>query len=403
MQRVSDEAKVMQKSLEKIEQLQQQMNAHQIDTYLILTREDSDPVLPLLLPVHVVAHSAFFFQSSGNHIVLTGKTDANMYREFDLFEVVEVEEDFEADFLQIFNKLVPKRLALNISETDYLVDGLTVGQYQLLEDIIGKEKLLEIECSSEKIITHVRSVKTEYEIAQIRKAVEITCDIYDEVAKKIQSGMSETDIGNLFVAGMKKHGVVNAFDEPYSYPLVCINRCGLAHRKPNKDNILQPGDMLICDFSVAYNRYTSDIARTFYVLRAGETEAPDDVQKAFDTTLKAVSAVIDGLYPGMKGFEADMLGRRVVEDAGFPSIRHSAGHQLGMRVHDGGTSLSPKRDDKPSSLGTVQVGEVYAIEPTVIQDNGLPSCIVEEDVVIRAGGAEVLSRRQTELYLIEGA
>ncbi|MGM0431617.1 MAG: M24 family metallopeptidase [Spirochaetota bacterium] len=390
----------MSANLEKITQLRSELQNHDIDTLLILSREDSDVVLPLLLPVHVVAQTAFFFCSEGPHMVLTGRTDANMYREFGEFEVIEVEEDFGKDFIAVFNRLNPRRLALNISEHDYLSDGLTVGQYQMLIDMIGARRLAEIECSSEPIISKLRSIKSPFEVEQIRTAVQITCEIYDNVAKTMQIGMSETDIGQLFVDQMRSHGVTNALGQPYDYPLVCINRCGLAHRKPNERNILQPGDLLICDFSVSYNGYSSDIARGFYALGSGESAPPADVQGAFDTAVSAVSAVLEGIRPGMKGYEVDKLGRDVVEQAGYPTIRHAVGHQLGRQVHDGGTSLSPDRDDRPSSRGTIQAGEVYAVEPTVIQDDGLPSFIVEEDILVTEDGAEVLSTRQLELYCI---
>lgn len=390
----------MPANLEKITQLRSELQVHDIDTLLILSREDSDVVLPLLLPVHVVAQTAFFFCSKGPHVVLTGRTDANMYREFGEFEVIEVEEDFEKDFTAIFNRLNPRKLALNISEHDYLSDGLSVGQYQMLIDMIGSKRLAEIECSSEPIISKLRSIKSPYEIEQIRTAVQITCEIYDAVANLIRIGMSETEIGELFVEQMRSRGVTNALGGPYSYPLVCINRCGLAHRKPNERNILQPHDLLICDFSVSYNGYCSDIARGFYALAADESAPPEEVQRAFDTAVSAVSAVLGGIKPGMKGYEVDKLGRDVVEQAGYPTIRHAVGHQLGRRVHDGGTSLSPDRDDRPSSRGIVQAGEVYAVEPTVIQDGGLPSFIVEEDILVTKDGASVLSRRQLELYCI---
>ncbi len=389
-------------NLEKILQLEQELIARDIDTYLILSREDSDIVLPLLLPAHVVAQTAFFFRKSQPHIVLTGSTDANTYKEFGIFEIVEVTTDFETDFLAVFNRLAPKQLALNISEDDYLVDGLTMGQYLMLQDMVGAQRLAALECSSEPIIQRLRSIKSAYEVAQIRIAVQKTCRIYDEVAGSIKVGMSETEIGELFVLGMHRHAVVNAFGAPYSYPLICINRCGLAHREPHADNVLQPGDLLICDFSVRYNGYCSDIARSFYVLREGETQAPAEVQQAFDTTVAAVSAVIASIAVGMPGYEADRLGREVIERAGYPTIRHATGHQLGMRVHDGGTSLSPRNPERPASSGLVQVAEVYAIEPTVIQDDGLPSFIVEEDIVIRESGVEILSDRQLELYLIPG-
>ncbi len=387
-------------NLEKIHQLEQELKTQDIDTLLFLSREDSDSVLSLLLPVHVVAQTAIFFQKNGSHIVLSGSTDANMYKEFGIFEIFEVQEDFQTDFMKIFSRLAPKRLALNISEHDYLVDGLTVGQYLMLQDMVGAETLAKLECSSEPIIQLLRSVKSDYEVEQIRIAVQKTCRIYEEVHPQIAVGMSETDIGELFVAGMHRHAVVNAFDAPYSYPLLCINRCGLAHRVPNPKNILQPGDILICDFSVRYNGYCSDIARSFYVMMPGETEVPKEIQDAFDTTVSAVSAAIGCLKIGMKGHEVDHIARTVIEQGGYPTIRHATGHQLGMKVHDGGTSLSPYSEARPASKGIVRLGEVYAIEPTVIQDGGLPSFIVEEDVVVREHSVEVLSDRQTELYRI---
>jgi len=385
-------------NVEKITQLIQELRNKDIDTLLILSREDSDKVLPLLLPVHVVAQTAFFFNKTGKPIVLTGSTDANMYKDFGIFEIVEVKEDFETDFLCLFNRIKAKKLALNISELDYLADGLTVGQYMLLEKIIGSERLAGCETSSEQIVRNLRSIKSEYEVECIKHAVEVTCSIYEEVASSISLGMSETQIGDLFVEGMKRHQVVNAFGEPYSYPLVCINRCGLAHREPKAENILEPGDILICDFSVSYKGYCSDIARSFYALAEGEQEAPQEVQRAFQTTVDAVSAVIDAIKPGMMGYEADQIGRSIIENAGYPTIRHSAGHQLGMRVHDGGTSLSPASN--PNSHHPIQMGEVYAIEPTVIQDDGAPSFIVEEDVVVTETTVHILSRRQRELWYI---
>jgi hypothetical protein len=48
----------------------------------------------------------------------------------------------------------------------------------------------------------------------------------------------------------------------------------------------------------------------------------------------------------------------------------------------------------------VQAGELYAIEPTVIQDDGLPCMLVEENVLITETGAALLSRRQTGLVLV---
>ncbi|QVK19816.1 aminopeptidase P family protein [Mycoplasmatota bacterium] len=386
--------------LEKIKQLETLLEKSNVDMYLVLSREDSDITMSLFLDVHIVAQTAIIFRRNGKHIVLTGATDANAYSSFGIFEIITVEDDFYRELVEIIDKIEPNKIALNISTTDYLADGLTMGQYLCLESTLRSDRLKELEVSSEDLLNEIRSVKSEYEIKLIEKAVQITCDIYDEVRSEIRVGMSETEIGDLFVAGLKKYGVINALGGSYNYPLVMINRCGLAHREPVSSYVLEKGDILICDFSVIYEGYCSDIARSFYVLKDNEKRAPKDVQDAFDTTVKAVSNIISNMKPGLKGYEIDSLGRSVIEAGGYPTIRHSAGHQLGRKVHDGGTPLSPYSENRPRTMNKIRVNEVYAIEPTVIQDNGLPSFIVEEDIVVSKNGVRVLSRRQTELWLI---
>lgn len=85
----------------------------------------------------------------------------------------------------------------------------------------------------------------------------------------------------------------------------------------------------------------------------------------------------------------------------YRPIKHSVGHQVGRDTHDGGTILGPvKTPRRPEVEGVLQVGEVYAIEPTVIQDDGLPCILVEENVVLTEEGAEILSQSQKELVLI---
>jgi Xaa-Pro aminopeptidase len=46
----------------------------------------------------------------------------------------------------------------------------------------------------------------------------------------------------------------------------------------------------------------------------------------------------------------------------------------------------------------IREGQVFTIEPTILMSPE-PSMLVEENVVVTAGGAEWLSRRQTELWI----
>jgi len=386
---------------EKVRQLECLLRTENIDALLILSREGSDKILPFLIGVNTVNLTAVFFTKEGKHTVIASLPDYRQYLESGIFDsVLPYDKSISEHFLTVFDEINPRRLALNIAERDAISDQLSLGLYRMLEDMIGRNRLQEIEASSEAIIRELRSVKTETEIERLRRAIEITTEIYDEVFGQVRVGMTEREIGDLFVEAMKTRGVCNGLGDPYSHPIVCIVRCGLAHRKP-ADHPTRPGDILIVDFSVRYQGYVSDISRTAYFLREGETEPPADIQHAFNTACHAITEAINCIGEGKYGWEVDAAARRVIEDGGFPTVRHSVGHPIGIECHDSGTMLAPFRGDESAPCNRkIKCNEVYAIEPTVIQDGGLPCILVEENVLVGPEGSEVLSRRQTGLYLI---
>lgn len=386
---------------EKTAQAAEILGREDIDAWLILTREGSDPSVELLIGAKAVHAAAIFLSADGRHTILTSESDRAHFEETAVFDaVVTYGSSLRKPLLSELDRRAPKRLALNVSETDHLCDGLTRGLYLWLEETVGRNRLSAMEVSSEPVLKELRSIKSPTELDKMRKAITITCDIYDVVRERIRCGMSEREIGELFVEEMEARDVVNGIEHAPAPPLVCLIRAGLAHRGPG-DTASEPGDMMVVDFSVEYSGYASDIARTFYFLRPGERSAPEEVQRAFDTTVGAVSAVYDVLRPGARGYEVDAAGRSFIENAGYPTIRHSTGHQVGREAHDGGVVLGPRRTPpRPAVEGVVQAGEVYAVEPTVIQDDKKPSCIVEDNVLVTEDGIQVLSRRQTKLWLI---
>ena len=385
---------------EKITQLEGLLHEKGCDL-LVLTREGSDKMLPFLVGEDAVHTAAAFFTANKGHIMLTSKSDEKKYLESGIFSKVETYDKSIAEKLPaLLDSLAPSKLALNISTRDAIADGLSYGLYLSLAEIVGQERLNALEVPSEEIIRELRSVKTASEIAAMRESIQITCDIYDEVFARIRCGMTEKEIGDIFVDCMKEWGVGNGIGEPYSYPIVCIVRAGLAHRGPGDTKTI-PGDILIMDFSVCKSGYVSDIARTAYFLKPGENQPPDDIQHAFETVYNAITASIEASMEGARGYEIDAVGRRVIEDGGYPTVRHSVGHPLGRECHDAGTAISThKGDDLGPYNRKIKSNEIYAIEPTVIQDDGLPCMLVEENILITPTGPEILSRRQNALVLI---
>ncbi|WP_261130624.1 Xaa-Pro peptidase family protein [Bacillus sp. Marseille-Q3570] len=386
---------------EKLEAAVNLLDLHNVDTWLILTREGYDPSLPFVTDILPKDKTAIFINKNGSHQAIVSNEDYQVFQQTEVFsDVITYDGHMDEVFLKVFHTLDPQKLALNISLFDHLYDGLSLGLYHWLEQLIGPVKMQQIEVSSEPLLQQLRCVKSEAEIEAVKKAVDHTTDIFQEAFMIMRVGMTEKEIGQLFVDGMKSRGVTNGLGKPYDLPLVCIVRCGLAHRKPG-DHTVKPGDIVIVDFSLRCEGYVSDIARTCYFLKEGEIEPPEDVQKAFAAALEAISRSIDALRPGTKGYEVDAVGRACIEEHGYPTIRHSVGHQVGRATHDGGTILGPRRTPpRPQVEGEIQLGEIYAIEPTVIQDHGLPCMLVEENVLVTDHGPEVLSKRQLQIITI---
>jgi len=139
-----------------IRSIEAELRSRDIDTLLMLSREDSDGVLAKILNTHVVAQTAIFFNATGKHIVLTGRTDAVAYEIFPFFdEIIAMEDEFEVEFLRVFERLAPRSVALNICEDDAELDGLRWGLYAQLQDILGEERLAALEVSSADLLRRV--------------------------------------------------------------------------------------------------------------------------------------------------------------------------------------------------------------------------------------------------------
>jgi Xaa-Pro aminopeptidase len=113
--------------------------------------------------------------------------------------------------------------------------------------------------------------------------------------------------------------------------------------------------LLHFDFGVKYEEYCSDIQRMVYMLRPGETDAPVEVKRGFETVRQAIENARAALKPGVVGKEIDAIARKTITEAGYPEFMYGLGHQLGRVAHDGGALLGPEwekyGDSIPSSRG----------------------------------------------------
>ena len=384
---------------EKMSRAAEMLCERNIDMWAFYIRMKTDTAQELMFNTGTLNEVLFLLTKGGDRIAIATAADAADFAETGLYtEVITTEgAGFMEHFKAYFDKFNVQSLALNDSIDDGRCDGLTLGLFKKMEKAIGAETMAKVKVCSYEMLEELRAVKTPSEIAIMRECSRITTDIYDALFKRIHVGLSEIDVAEMMMEECEKRGVTTALGNPPEFPLVLNPKGGMSHRGPNHINKCEPGDMLVIDFSVRYNGYSSDIARTMYFLKPGEEHAPQEVQNIANAAISAVGAVMDMIRPGVHGYEVDQVGRSTIVAHGYPEFPHSTGHQVGLEVHDGGTNLGPKRK---AFLSDTRKNEIYAIEPTVLQDRSKGSAIIEDDILITENGCELISKRQTAIIEI---
>ena len=127
-----------------------------IDLYLIITSEGSDKMTRFIPGVDTVGSGAFFFTKEGKRYGVASTIDAQDVEESGLFDEVIRYQDYESAVAGLLERLNPKRVALDFSETDAECDGLTLGRYEHYKSHI-KGQMEYTEVSSDLFIPQVKA------------------------------------------------------------------------------------------------------------------------------------------------------------------------------------------------------------------------------------------------------
>ncbi len=387
---------------EKVNQASDLLEQFGIDMWITFVRETSavmDPVLPVIYGHDATWQTAFIITRSGEKIAIIGTVDAENVRKLGVYdEVIAYHVGFSDTLREVLERLDPQQIALNYSTNDCHADGLTHGLYMIMMDYLAGTPYADRIISAEPMLMALRGRKTGEEIARIRTAIQTTFDIYDATFEFAQVGMTEIEIGQFMHDQVTQRGLTSSW-EWASCPAVNTGPEKVISHGPPSDIVVEPGHILHFDFGIRENDYASDIMRLMYFLRPGETEAPAEVQRAFDVVIGATQAAVDALKPSIMGKDVDAVARKYIKDAGYEEYTHATGHQMGRECHDGGVLLGPERErygDLPRGL--VEVGHVFAIEPAVAVA-GYGYIGIEEDVLVTEDGAIYLGEPQRALIL----
>jgi len=390
---------------EKSQQAIAILKEQNVDLWLTFVRETSgvrDPILDFLIgPNDLTWESALIFTRNGDKIVVIGNLEKDALQRLDVFgEIIGYDTAISGLLRDTITRLNPDRIAVNTSHNNVHADGLTHAMYEILHKYLQDTPYADRLVSAEPIINSLRGRKTPTEQARIKKAIEITDEIYKKTFDFIKVGMTELEIGAYMHKLAGEYGVTYAWPEDSCPAVNSGPNSPVGHNGPT-DIKVERGHIIHFDFGVKYEGYCSDIQRVCYVLREGETEVPPEVMRGFITVRTAIEKSRAAMKVGATGNSVDVISREVITDSGYPEYPYALGHQLGRVAHDGGALLGPlweKYGDSPNQK--LEIGQVFTIEPGLAVPNygyiGL-----EEDVVITENGTEYFTAPQTEIVLIK--
>lgn len=166
-----------------------------------------------------------------------------------------------------------------------------------------------------------------------------------------------------------------------------------------------PGDLLHVDFGITYLRLNTDTQQHAYVLKPGETSAPEELQHALARGNRLQDILTDQFVAGRTGNEILASALAVAKDEGITASIYT--HPIGFHGHAAGPAIGlwdqqegvPGGGDYPLFPNTAHSIELYA--ETHLDSWGKPVRIkLEEDAFFDGEQTYYIDGRQKELLLI---
>ncbi len=227
------------------------------------------------------------------------------------------------------------------------------------------------------VVEKLRVYKDADELLLLTEAIRIADEAIDEVAPRIEPGVTEESIAWELEKAMRERGAeMISFDT-----IVGAGPNGALPHHRADETVVKPNDAIVIDMGAKYQGYCSDLTRTVFV---GE---PDDkFRRIYDIVLKAQVAAEEQVTAGMTGKEVDAIAREIIADAGHgDDFGHSLGHGVGLAVHEY-PHVGPTAEED-----VLEDGMVFTIEPGIYLP-GWGGVRIEDIVVLEGGTARVISK-----------
>ena len=391
------------------------MRREGFDMWVIVSREyNEDPIIETLLPANWLAARrrtilVMYDPGTGKEVETLAVARYDVGKVFKRAWDPEKQADQWGRLAEIIRERDPDKIGVNMSDHFGLVDGIVATDLRQMKESLPKKYQQRITSAQNLGISWLET-RTQKEMQIYPQICRIAHEIIAEgfSNRVIQPGVTSTDdVVWWYRERIRELKLVTWF-----HPTVSIQRQDsekfdhlTAFSKAPDKNVILPGDLLHVDFGITYLRLNTDTQQHAYVLRPGETDAPDYLKNA----LKRGNRLQD-IFTG--NFKEGKTGNQVLKESREQSIAEDIKpsiytHPIGYHGHAAGTTLGmwdsqggvPHKGDYPLHLNTAYSIELNAATFIEEWDKEI-RIMLEEEAYFDEKGVNYIDGRQTELILI---
>jgi Xaa-Pro aminopeptidase len=391
------------------------MRREGLDMWVVVSREyNEDPIIKTLLPATWLAARrttilVMYDPGKGR------KIETLAVARYDVGKVFKRawDPDEQANQWRRLGEIIaerdPQKIGIDMSDHWGLADGMAATDLRRFRENLGEEYRQRI-VSAEKLAIAWLETRTAQEMALYPYICRIAHEIIAEgfSSAVIKPGVSSTDD----VVWWFREKVRALKLTTWFHPSVSIQRQdpeSFDHlrsfsERPEED-IIQPGDLLHVDFGISYLRLNTDTQQQAYVLKEGETGAPEYLKKALQRANRLQDILTSNFKAGKTGNQVLKQSReQAIEEGIKPSIYT---HPIGYHGHGAGPAVGrwdaqeglPHTGEYPLHLNTAYSIELNAATYIEEWDKEI-RVMLEEDAYFDNNGVNYIDGRQTEFILI---
>ncbi len=309
-----------------------------------------------------------------------------------------------SEFLPLFHRLMCEcdHVYLNSNEHKRAVVVVETRDARFVRETQARYPLHDYQRLA-RLMHRLRAVKSDAEIALLRRACDITDAGFRRVCRFVKPGVTETDVEAEFAHEFIRRNAQFAYN-----PIIASGKNACVLHYVVNDQPCRKGELLLLDVAASYANYNADLTRTIPV--SGRfTRRQKQVYNAVLRVLRGVSAAATpGKLPRDWQKEAEQMIEKELVDLGLltmaairkqnpdePAFRkyfmHGVGHPLGLDVHDVTLTVEP-----------IQEGAVLTVEPGIyIREEGFAVRLENDILVQKAGNVDLMEKIPIEAGDVE--